>query len=200
MNLSGAIGPFSKPVTATTGNDTQTSTAALLEIDEITKGNWPTNYGSDGFIMLRYFWGRNCEVWPDYLCAVDYGSSFTNRQFSLWKNSTESSLLTSPISYCARYLGALETSDSDSLTLYVGDTQQHQMALYVCDFDKAGREETIELRDLNGRLLTPACTVGNFEQGKWLRIQFSGSIQVHLVNRKSGSTAVLSALMFDHAP
>ena len=200
VNLSGAIGPFSKPVTATTGNDTQTSTAALLEIDEITKGNWPTNYGSDGFIMLRYFWGRNCEVWPDYLCAVDYGSSFTNRQFSLWKNSTESSLLTSPISYCARYLGALETSDSDSLTLYVGDTQQHQMALYVCDFDKAGREETIELRDLNGRLLTPACTVGNFEQGKWLRIQFSGSIQVHLVNRKSGSTAVLSALMFDHAP
>ena len=200
VGLSGATGPFSKSVTATTGENAQTSTASLVSIDEHTKGNWPTNnYGSEGFILLRYFWGRECEVWPDYLGAVDYGS-FTNRQFSLWKNSTESSLLTSPISYCARYLGALETSNSDSLTLYVGDTQPHQMALYVCDFDKAGRKETIELRDLKGNLLTPACTLKDFAQGKWLRIKFSGSIQIHLINRKSGSTAVLSALMFDPVP
>ena len=145
---------------ATTGRNTQTPTAAFLGIDETTKGDWPAKYGSDGFYMPRYFYGRDCQAWPDYLCAVDCGS-FTNRQFSIWKTSTGSSLLTSPISYCARYLGALETYGSDSLTLYVSDVQPHQLAIYVCDFDKAGREESIEIQDLDGHALAPACTVAN---------------------------------------
>jgi hypothetical protein len=197
--LSGGVGAFSKTVAATTGTNTQTAAAAFLGVDETTKGNWPTNYGVNGFIMPRYFHSYDCQVWPDYLCAVDYGG-FTNRQFSLWRNSTTSSLLSSPISYCARYLGALETSGSESLTLYVGDSQPHQLALYVCDFDKAGRDETIELLDLNGHALTPACAVSDFKVGKWLRFKFSGSIQIRLNNQKSGSTAVLSALMFDKVP
>lgn len=196
VGLSGALGPFSPLVVATTGRNTQTSTAALLGIDETTRGNWPDKYGSDGFFMPRYFYGRDCQALPDYLCAVDCGS-FTNRQFSLWKNSSDSTLLSSPISYCARYLGALETCVSNSLTLYLNDAQPHQVALYVCDFDKAGREQTIELRDLEGRELAPACTVTNFEQGKWLRFQISGSVQVRVTSQKSGSTAVLSAVMFD---
>jgi hypothetical protein len=199
VGLSGVVGPFSKSVAATTGRNTQTSIAAFLGIDETTKGNWPAKYGSDGFFMPRYFYGRDCQAWPDYLCAVDCGR-FTNRQFSIWNTSTDSSLLTSPISYCARYLGALETSGSDSLTLYVNDAQPHQLALYMCDFDKAGREQSIELLDLEGRELAPACTVSGFARGKWLRGRFSGSIQIRLSNRKSSSTAVLSALMFDKMP
>jgi hypothetical protein len=199
VGLSGAVGQFSEPVVATTAPNTQKPTAAFLGSDETTGGNWGSKYGSDGFYMPRYFYGRDCQARPDYLCAVDCGS-FTNRQFSIWKNATRSSLLTSPISYCARYLGALETSGSDSLTLYVSDVQPHQLALYVCDFDKAGREEAIELTDLQGHALAPACEVSDFDKGKWLRFKFSGSIQVRINNRKSSSPAVLSALMFDKMP
>jgi hypothetical protein len=199
VNLSGVVGSLSKSVMATTEADTQTSTTAFLGIDEVTKGNWPTNYGSDGFILLRYFYGRDCQAWPCYLSAVQYGN-FSNRQLSLWKGATTSTLLTSPISYCARYLGALETSTSNSFTLYVSDIQPHQLALYVCDYDKKGCEEAIVVRDLKGHLLTPSVAVSDFEQGKWLRFKFSGSIQVRLTNRKSSSTAVLSALMFDKIP
>lgn len=154
---------------------------------------------SNGFILLRYFYGRDCQAWPDYLCAVDYGI-FTNRQLSLWKNATASTLLTSPISYCARYLGALETSSSNCFTLYVNDTQLHQLALYACDYDRAGREETLEVRDLKDQLLTPPIDVRNFEQGKWLQFKFSGSIRISVSNQKSVPSAVLSAIMFDKAP
>ena len=199
VGLSGVFGPFSKPVMVTTGSDTRTATAAFLGTDETTEGDWPGKYGSDGFYMLSYFYGRGCQAWPDYLSAVD-SDGFTNRQFAIWKNATKSSLLTSPISYCARYLGALETSGSGSVTLYVRDTQAHQLALYVCDFDKAGRGETIEVRDLKGDVLVPACAVSDFQQGKWLRFKFSGSIRVRVTNQKSSSTGVLSALMFDKAP
>jgi len=124
----------------------------------------------------------------------------TKSAFSLWKNATASTLVTSPISYCARYLGALETSSSSLLTLYVSDMEPHQLAVYVCDYDKKGREETIEIQDLQGHTLVSPCTVKDFQQGKWLRFKFSGSIKLLLANRNSGSTAVLSALMFDQAP
>jgi hypothetical protein len=196
VGLSGAVGPFSPPAAASTRTMTQTPTALFLGMDETTKGDWAGKYGADGFFMPRYYFGRDCQAWPDYLCAVDCGS-FTNRQFAVWRNSTGSALLTSPISYCGRYLGALETPGSDSLKLYVGDEQPHQLALYVCDFDQSGREQTLEIEDLAGRPLAPALTVGGFEQGKWLRFQFSGNLQIRLTNRKSTSTAVLSALMFD---
>ena len=199
VGLSGAVGPLSKAVTATTEPSIQTPAAAFLGTDDTTRGDWPAKYGSDGFIMTRYFFGRDCQAWPGYLGAVDWGG-FTNRQFSTWNNSTASSLFTSPIAGGMRYLGALETAGSDSLTLYVNDSRPHQLALYVCDFDKAGREETIELLDLDGHALTPVRTVSRFEQGKWLRYQFSGNIQVRLTNQKPGSTAVLSALMFDRLP
>lgn len=199
VGLSGAIGPLSTSVAATTEANTQTASAAFLGTDETTEGYWSTNYGSDGFIMPRYFYGRDCQAWPDYLCAVDYGG-FTNRQFSLWKSPSTSTLLSSPISYCARYLGALETAGSDSLTFYVNDSQPHQLSLYVCDFDKTGREETIELLDLRGQALAPACKVSGFEQGKWLRFKFSGNIQIRLQNHNSNSTAVLSAMMFNKNP
>jgi hypothetical protein len=199
VGLSETVGPFCESVPAATGTNTQTASAAFLGIDETTKGYWATNYGSSGFILPRYFYGRDCQVWPDYLCAVDYGS-FTNRQFSLWNNSSASTLLTSPISYCARYLGALETAGSNSITLYIADSQPHQVALYVCDFDKAGREEPIEFLDLAGNALGPVCKVIDFDQGKWLRFRFSGSIQIRIANQNNRSTAVLSALMFDKAP
>jgi hypothetical protein len=199
VGLSGEVGRFSKSVKVTTAPNTQMSTASFLRVDTSTEGNWPGTYGKDGFCMPRYFYGRDCQALPDYLCAVDC-EGFTNRQFSIWSNATKSSLWTSPISYCARYLGALETSGTGSVTLYVSDTQPHQLALYVCDFNKAGRKETIEIRDLEGHVLVPANTVSDFEQGKWLRFKFSGSIRVRVANQNSRSTAVLSALMFDKLP
>ncbi|HEY1789686.1 MAG TPA: hypothetical protein VGJ73_16180, partial [Verrucomicrobiae bacterium] len=198
MGLSGVAGRFSKTVMVTTAPNGQRSTASFLGSDDSTEGDWPGKYGSDGFYMPRYFYGRDCQALPDYLSAVDC-SGFTNRQFSLWK-AARPLLLTSPISYCARYLGALETVGSGSLTLHVSDTRPHRLELYVCDFNKAGREETIELLDLEGRVLVPACSVTHFEQGKWLMFKFSGSVQVRVSNLNSNSTAVLSALMFDKAP
>ena len=64
----------------------------------------------------------------------------------------------------------------------------------------AGREQTIELLDLQGHVLAPACTVTGFELGKWLRFRFSGTLQIRLTNQNSSTTALLSALMFDQAP
>jgi hypothetical protein len=167
-----------------------------LGIDEKTAGNWAPKYGSDGFIMLRYFYGRDCQAFPEYVSAIDCGH-FAERQLSTWNTSTGASLLTSPISYCARYLGAVETRDSGELVVYLNDLRPHILGVYVCDFEKAGREQTLELLNLDEETIAPAQKATDFTAGMWLRYHFSGSFRLRLRNLNSSTTAVLSALMFD---
>ena len=195
VDLAGVEGPRSAQAAGTTGSAGERSTAVFLGDDETTMGNWAGKYGSEGFVLARYFFGRDIQAWPDYVSGIDYGA-FKSRQFSMWNTSTASSLVTSPIS-AQRFLGALESSAGDSITVYVNDAKPHELAVYVCDFDKAGREQEIDVVDLNGRVMVPAQKMTAFETGKWLRYRFAGSFKLRITNRNSATTAVLSALMFD---
>lgn len=200
VDLVGREGPASEPVETTTAPAPAGATAAFVGSDLRTLGSWAGKYGEEGFILARYFYGRDAQAWPDYLSAVDYGE-LTGHQFSIWSGTTDNSLQQSALASpdLPRFLGALETRGSDSVTLWVNDARQHQLALYFCDFDMKGRKQEIEIRDLEDRVLSPAQTIADFEQGKWLTFRFSGSIKVRIVNRNAATTALLSALMFDEA-
>jgi hypothetical protein len=195
VDLSGVEAPSSAQAAATARRGGKPASADFLGTDETTMGNWGDKYGSEGFILLRYFFGRDAQAWPDYVSDIDYGA-FKSRQFSDWRTSTKSSLVTSPIS-SQRFLGALETSIGGSVRVYVNDARLHELALYVCDFDKAGREEEIEILDLDDHVIAPARKVTAFETGKWLRYRFTGSFKLRVTNLNSVTSAVLSALMFD---
>jgi hypothetical protein len=173
------------------------SSAAFLGTDAIASGDWGGNYGSDGFLMLAYFFGRyDSQALPDYLAAVDYGT-LAPRQLEVWKKIKEASLFSSPLRSIRAGLGALATAGSDTLTLFVRDAAAHQLALYMCDNNKQGRNQDIEILDMAGKVLAPAQNVAEFEKGKWLRYQFSGSIKIRLINRNPKTDAVISAIMFD---
>ena len=198
VDLSGREGPTSPSVQVAIAAASGGSSAAFLGVDEHTLGTWGGKYGGDGFILARYFFGRDAQAWPDYLSAVDYGG-MGSYQFHIWSDSTENSLEQSALvaPSLPRYLGALETKTDGWITLYINDTDTHQLALYFCDSDKTDRQEEIEVFDLAGHVLSPAQSVSGFEDGSWLRYRFSGSLKVHVVNRNPATTAVLSALMFD---
>ena len=92
------------------------------------------------------------------------------------------------VSQVASGLPAMEHSELLPLFLPEG-TETRQSSSY----DPSG----IELQDIEGHALAPIYSVSGFEEGKWLRFQFTGSIQIQFTNGKSGSTAVLSAMMFE---
>jgi hypothetical protein len=71
----------------------------------------------------------------------------------------------------------------------------------VCDFDNfgGGRNEDLEILDLNDRVLSPAQNVAGFRKGKWVNYRFSGSIKLQITNRNPKANAVISAIMFDAA-
>jgi hypothetical protein len=188
-------GPRSAQVSAVAPASQEPSSAAFLGTDATTAGLWGGTYGSDGFLMPAYFFGQDCKALPDYLAASDYGT-LAPKQFTFWKNRNNVSLDSSPLRFKTG-LGALATAGSDTLTLFVRDAAAHQLALYMCDNDKQGRNQDIEVLDLSDRVLAPAQNVAGFEKGKWLRYQFSGSVKIRLINRNPKTDAVISAIMFD---
>jgi hypothetical protein len=200
VDLANNEGPPSSPVNAASTANSTSATAAFVGVDATTSGNWGGTYGGEGFLMMKYFYGRDCLAFPEYLSAVDYGT-LASYQFSLWHNGTDASLITSPISYCGRYLGCLWTAASDTITLHVNDAREHHLSLYVCDFDKygGGRNEDLEILDLSDRVLSPAQNITAFQSGKWVNYRFSGSIKIRLTNRNPKANAVISAIMFDAA-
>lgn len=180
-----------------TGAAPSIAAAKFVNIDTLTKGLWPGKYGSEGFLLLQYFFGRNCEVQPAYISKVDYGS-LKGVQFSSWYNSTISSLNASPINPTKKYLGAYYTFGSDAVSLYVNNDKKHRLAVYVCDYDDKGRRQKIEVVDLKDNILAPAIELDSFKAGKWLNYEFSGNIRIRIVNQSHQSNAVISALLFDN--
>jgi len=173
----------------------QTTTVKYSGMDTVTKGSWSAKYGSEGFILLHYFFARNCQVLPEYISQVNYGR-MGGISFSSWYNSTIASLNASPINPTKRYLGALQTDSIDSITVHINDHQKHRLALYICDYDKKERQEKIEITDLKGSVLCTK-TVVDFPKGNWLLFEFSGSFRIRLTNLVRKSNAVISALLFD---
>ncbi|GAA4305335.1 hypothetical protein GCM10023143_10540 [Compostibacter hankyongensis] len=154
------------------------ATAQFLQTDTSTRENWFWKYGSEGFLAFNFSFERNARALPDYISGVEYGN-FENH----------------PGSFVS--VGGLETKDTGSITLYVNDSRQHSLGVYLYDFDKKGRSQQIEISDLKGNPVAPRQVVDDFKTSRWLLYRFSGSIRIRLTNRQDQGTAVISALTFD---
>ena len=198
VDVFGNEGTLSSMASAVTSPYSFSSKAAFIATDDATSGDWSNMYGSDGFIMPAYFYGIDNKAFPSYLSAVDYGTMGT-WQFATWNTANGKCLTVAPGNYCCPYLGTLWTGASDTITLYVNDTNYHQLALYICDFDNygGGRNENVQILDLNNNVLASANNQTGFGNGRWIRFSFQGSVKIRLTNNNPSANAVLSAIMFD---
>lgn len=186
-----------KPFVSKTSTTVTNAHCSFLQMDTSTSGSWPDKYGHGGFILPRYYYGRDLKVTPDYISRLSYGN-MTAHQFSTFNTSTTASLNPNPLNYDKRYLGCVESSSADSIELYVNDTISHRIAIYFCDFDKKERKQDIEIVNFMGHPIAEKQELSHFENGKWLLYRFSGSVRIKITNRNERTTAVLSALMFDN--
>src|SRR5262249_28864626 len=77
------------------------------------------------------------------------------------------------------------------------DGQTHRFALYLLDWDKAGRSERIDVLDATGAVVDSR-TVSNFSNGVYL----AWNVKVHVrfrITRLAGPNAVVSGLFFGGA-
>jgi len=157
--------------------------------DTTTQGAWQSHYGSDGYSLAN-----SGQSIPSYAAfAVQNQGNYT------WIGSTtDPRALQVPGGtggIAAAWYGA--TFDFD---VNVG-TSSHQVALYVLDWDNAGRAEMIQIFDANSGSATPLDTenVSSFTSGVYLVWNITGHVKI-VITQMGATNAVVSGVFFGGAP
>jgi hypothetical protein len=169
---------------SSTGNTT--GTAAFVDLDTTTQGNWQGAYGSNGYNVIN-----GTVAYPSYVTVTPSGTSA-----STWASSTTDvrALYTSATS-TTRIAATWDTTTSFLIDLVFNDGNQHQLALYCLDWDTTKRAETVTIQDANGVLLNTQ-NMTNFHNGDYLVWQLSGHVQILVTDTTKSANAVVSGLFF----
>jgi hypothetical protein len=181
--------PTPPPPPAPPPSPSPSSSASFVKADTTTQGTWQGVYGADGYNVI----GATAS-YPSYATVTPTGqSSWT------WAASTtdvralqQSSTSTSRIAACW-YAGS-----SFSVDVNLTDGQQHQLALYLLDWDSRGRSERVDVLDAASGNVLNTQTVSNFSGGEYVVWAIAGHVKLKFTNL-AGPNAVMSGLFFEPA-
>jgi len=172
-------------LTINPGSAPPSGTAAFVEQDSTTQGNWQGVYGTDGYVVIGDLTSN-----PSYVTPVASGEGQ-----AVWPNSpTDIRALQMASNPADRIAGVWYSSTSFSVDLNVTDSNTHQVALYCLDWDRLGRAETVAITDANGNVLNSQ-SVTNFGDGVYLVWNVSGHVKMQ-VTLTGGANAVATGLFF----
>jgi hypothetical protein len=187
-----ATGVGSATVRATSGTVSGTasvtvvagSTATFVKADTTHQGNWTGVYGAQGYNVI----GASAR-YPAYAVVTPSGQS--TKTWS--RKTTDVRALVNPAG--GRIAAAWYSASSFSVNVYVTDGQTHQIALYVMDWNNAGRSERIDVLNSAGQVLDSR-TVSTFRNGQYLVWNVTGNVTFR-ITCLAGPNAVLSGIFFD---
>jgi hypothetical protein len=84
-----------------------------------------------------------------------------------------------------------------TVDINITDGQTHAVALYVLDWDRAGRTETIDVLDTNTGAVLSTQTASAFGGGQYLVWNVSGHVKFRVTDGAGSVNAVLAGLFFD---
>jgi hypothetical protein len=156
------VNPFAAP----------SGTASFLGEDRVSKGAWKGKYGSDGYVII----GAGQSL-PSY-AKVGY----INGSERVWVPSTmDVQALEKPsekdrIAAC-RFAGLHEIID-----LSIMDGSARDVAIYLVDWDRAGRWTVVDIIDAVTRKRLDTRSLTAFGSGRYLRYRVSGRVQFRITN------------------
>jgi hypothetical protein len=166
--------------TAALGNS-----AAFVQLDTTTQGNWQGTYGADGYSIASVL-----PAYPSYATVKTSGTSV-----KIWDAlTTDQRALQNPRG-TENIASAWYAADSFSIDVNLTDGQTHQVALYQLDWDNGGRSERIDILDATTGALLDTETTSSFAGGQYLVWNLSGHVIIRVTNL-SGDNAVVSGLFF----
>jgi hypothetical protein len=180
--------------------------APLLAKDSSTSGNWLGTYGGEGYSLFAFDGvDQRLESLPPYIQAVQ--QTYKEAINGPWPvaDASDSRALQDPRNSSDRKLGAycVPKFGQPSIVIDIllqpwaqGNTS-YQLAVYVVDWDRRGRRQSLALLDgVSFAPISAPVIVEEFEEGVWLVWQYSGSARLR-VNYIRGDNEVISAVAFD---
>jgi hypothetical protein len=174
----------SAPVHVTVSTPGGGTTAAFVGTDTTTQGSWRGVYGADGYNVIN-----DTVSYPAYATVTPSGQAAWT-----WVASTSDVRALQKAAGTDR-IAATWYGSLFSLDVNIIDGAQHELALYVLDWDNGGRIETIEVRDAVSGSLLDSRTAASFSGGQYYRWRITGHVVVS-VRLVSGVNAVLSGVFF----
>jgi len=169
------------------------ATAAFTGADTATQGNWVGVYGSNGYTIANA--GQNFLI--PVTTSVQLQPNWT------WVPTTTDPRALHIPGGTEGIAATWYTTPTLSFDLNLTDGLQHQVALYVLDWDNKGRAETIQIVDTNsGKTLDTesipgnSTTANNFVNGTYFKWKISGHVTIN-VTLTGGPNAVISGMFFD---
>ncbi|HSS20410.1 MAG TPA: LamG-like jellyroll fold domain-containing protein [Pyrinomonadaceae bacterium] len=160
--------------------------ATFVKQDLTTHGNWQGVYGSDGYQVI----GESSSL-PAYAAINTTGQSLY-----VWAPSTSNvSALQKALNPADRIAATVYSSTTFTVGVSFADGQAHQLALYLLDWDLAGRRQRIDILDASNNNSLNSQTVDSFSQGSYLVWTLKGNLKIKVTNL-SGPNAVVSGLFF----
>jgi hypothetical protein len=157
--------------------------------DSTTGGSWIGKYGADGYFVLP-----NTSKYPTYSNPTATGKSDW-----LWAWSTTDTRALQLPGSTARTAGCWYSSTSFTIDVRITDGQTHRVALYFCDWDSGGRNQTVELINGDTGAVVNAQSLSGFSAGRYLIWDLKGNFKIRVTNKLAGGNAVLNGLFFGAA-
>ena len=163
-----------------------TPSASFLGLDSSTRGNWKGYYGTEGFSVFN-----DSVSYPSYAQVT----AIQAQPYS-WLTSTtdlralQKAVATDRIAACL-YQGSIFSFDVN-----VTDGRPHRLAVYVLDWDNAGRSERFDVVDAGTNALLDSRTVSSFSNGQYLFWNITGHVKLN-VTPLTVPNGVVSGLFFD---
>lgn len=180
--------PTSPTTTTPTPSPTTPSTASsvtFVKQDSGTSGTWKGIYGASGRVIHG-----DATSYPAGVSGSASGASTW-----IWQGSTTDGRALQKSASNDRIASCWYSSKQFDLRL-TGDSQTRRLSIYCLDFDRAARQQTIELYDLASGQVLDIRQLSSFGNGVWLTYDIKGSVGVRAIN-KGAVNAVISGLFFD---
>jgi hypothetical protein len=168
------------------GTTTGATTATFLGTNTTTLGNWKGTFGSAGYAIAN-----DSSSLPSYATVVHRGALWT------WSSTTaDTRALQKGASSTDRIAATWYGYSPFDMDLNFTDGRSHKTSIYVLDWDRASRVETIQVIDAASGAILDSRTVSAFSGGQYWSWTIGGHVIVRL-SPSSGPNAVYSGLFID---
>jgi alpha-tubulin suppressor-like RCC1 family protein len=161
--------------------------ASFVKADTSTQGNWMGVYGSDASAIANGPQSAN----------PSYGTFAVQQQLNwTWASSTADTRALETDNQGDRIAAAWYSPAAFNFDVNLTDSNPHQVALYVLDWDGQGRAETIQIADAsNPSNVLNTQAVSSFGNGIYLVWTITGHVTI-TVTPSTGPNGVVSGIFF----
>ena len=172
--------------TITTPPPSGSASATFLGVNTTRGGTWKGALGLEGHVVVA-----DSQILPSYVSMQTAGKSDWT-----WEYSTSDTRALQRNSLTSRLAACWFSGTNFDIAMNLTDGNLHRVSLYCLDWDRANRQQRVEILDAATLQVLHSYNLSNFGAGAYLNYTLKGSVIIRFT-KVSSFNAVVSGVFFD---